>query len=84
MALVARCEAMEWGYEVGCWVDYAGPINGGKIALHRACRAEVTAANGMTITVDDMRTGREALAEAVGGMDMETMVARQATAGRSG
>jgi len=63
--LVARCETMGWGYEVGCWVDYAEPIGGGKVAFDCSCRAEVTDPHGRTITIEDAKTGREALRQAV-------------------
>ena len=79
-ALVARCEAMDWGYEVTCWVAYAEMLGGARFAADRTCRAEVTEPNGATIAIDDAKTGGEALHRAVTGM--ESVIARQATAGR--
>lgn len=80
--LVLRCETMGWGYEVGCWVDYAEPIGGGKVALDCSCRAEVTDPHGRTVTIEDAKTGREALAQAVEGM--ESVIRGKVTAGREG
>lgn len=82
-SLISRCEDMDWGYELACWVDYAEMMGGGaRIAVDRTCRAEVTAPNGVTSTIDDTKTGHEALARAV--TSMESVLARQATVGRKG
>lgn len=81
--LVLRCETLGWGYEVGCWVDHAELINGGaKVVVDCECRAEVTDANGVTVTIDDAKTGREALAQAVDGM--ESVIRGRVTVGREG
>lgn len=81
--LVLRCETMGWGYEVGCWVDSAELINGGtKVAVNTECRAEVTDPHGRTITIEDAKSGREALAQAVEGM--ESVIRGKVTAGREG
>lgn len=81
--LVLRCETLGWGYEAGCWVEHADLINGGaKVVVNTECRAEVTDPHGTTIAVEDAKTGREALARAVSGM--ESVVRGKVTAGREG
>ncbi|MGE0541225.1 MAG: hypothetical protein AB7R89_13710 [Dehalococcoidia bacterium] len=81
--LVLRCETMGWGYEVGCWVDHAELINSGAtVVVDSLCRAEVTDPHGTTVTIEDAKTGHDALARAVG--SMESLVKGRVTAGREG
>lgn len=82
--LVARCESMQWGYSVACEIEYVTPASKGsvKCAIERWYLAEVSEPGGATITVDDAKSGHEALARAVGGM--ENVIAGRVTAGREG